>query len=472
MAAAGWSAAQRWGQELTSALVLLVLARLLQPDMFGLVAMAMVFVALGRVLIDQGFGEAIVQRENLEAAHLDTAFWTCLGIGALLTLIGVAGAEVFARVFGEPGLAVVIRWLSLEFVVVALSSTQVAILRRDLEFRPLAVRSLVGTVIGGLVGIVMALNGFGVWSLVAKTLSGGAIGTIVLWSATDWRPSLRFSVSHFRDLFSFGANILAINLLNFVNRRTGDLLIGIFLGPTALGYYDVAYRLFRVATSLVGHVISTVAYPAYARMQGDLERLRSGFLHAVHLTAVVSMPALVGLAVVAPDLIPVLYGEQWVPSVPVLQVLMGIGILHSVFLHNGAVLKATNHPHWALYLNVVHAALNVIALLIAVRWGIVAVAAAFVIRGYVMAPINLRVVQAALPFRLAKYLRALYGPLAASLAMALIIALLQPFLAELDPSGRVLISISTGAALYGLYVLLWERNELRFVVQTARGGLG
>src|SRR3990172_5899036 len=226
--------------------------------------MASLFLAIVQTFQDQGFGDAIVQRDEIQPEHLDTAFWTNLLISGILTLLSIAASSMIAGLFHQSELTPIIQWLSLIFVFTGLSSTQQAILRRQLAFKKLAGRSLIATLAGGVIGVALAYLGYGVWSLVAQSLVSGGIGVIVLWSVSRWRPGFRYSRKHFKDLFLFGINIIVIDFLNFLNRHTDDLLIGYFLGPTMLGYYTVAYRLLRMMTELLTSVINAVALPTFS----------------------------------------------------------------------------------------------------------------------------------------------------------------------------------------------------------------
>lgn len=425
-----WSATQNWGSQGISFLVFLILARLLTPEAFGLVALASVFTAFLQIFLDTGFNDAIVQRTHVDREHLDTAFWTAILIGTGLTIAGIAGAGLAASFFQEPTLAPIISWLSLSFLFSALKSTQQGVLRRRLAFKSLAIRTLIATLVSGLAGITAAFMGFGVWSLVIKSLVNGVVGTVVLWRVSDWRPGLSFSRAHFKELFSFGINIIGINILNFFNRRSDDLLIGYFLGATTLGYYNIAYRLLLMGTNLLTGVISAVAFPAFSRLQKEPERLRRAFYTATQYTSLISFPAFIGLAVLAPELVPVVYGPQWAPSIPVMQVLAFIGILHSIFYFNSSVIRALGKPAWVLGIGVLNATVNFTAFLLVVRWGIVAVAMAYVIRGYLLSPVPLLAIRRLIQLDFKLFLRQFVPPLVGCLFMVAVILGLKHVLAN------------------------------------------
>lgn len=450
-----WSAIENWGSQVISFAVFLLLARLLEPKIFGLAALASVFLAFMQVFLDQGFSQAIIQRQDVNQEHLDTAFWTNIIIGVLLLGISVAGAGLIADLFKEPLLTPILRWLSLSFLFGALNSVQSAILSRQLAFKTLSIRTLAATVVGGVVGVVMALFGFGVWSLVGQQLANGLAGVLVLWWSTDWRPGFKISLKHFNELFAYGINVVGINALNFLNRRSDDFLIGYFLGPVALGYYTVAYRILLIVTQLMVGTIQKTAMPVFSRLQEEPERVRQAFYRAIQLTSLFAFPVFLGLSILAPEVVVVVFGDQWIPSIPVMQILNLIGLLYAGFYYNGPIIMALGKPSWNLGLNCLQAVGNVVAFVIAVRWGIVAVAAACVIRGYLMAPIPLLVVNKLVRINARVYLSQYVAPLVASLTMVAAIFGTKQFLSGMVNLHILLaICIAIGTVVYVAMILL------------------
>ena len=425
-----WSVIQKWGREIVTFLTFIALSRMLPPEAFGLVALATVFTAFIQIFLDQGFSAAIMQRAELESEHLDTAFWTSVLTGVVLAIAGIALAGVVAAFFNEPRLAPVLRWLSISFIVIALSSTQIAILQRELAFKNLAARSLTAVVAGGIVGVAMAYAGYGVWSLVGMNLAKGLVAAIVLWRVSDWRPGFHFSVKHFKELFSFGVTILGNKILVFFNRRSDDFLIGYFLGPVMLGYYTVGYRLLLLMIRVVTGITNSVAFPTFSRIQHKPERMRGAFYNVTQYTSLLAFPAFIGMAVLAPQLVEAFFGEKWAPSVPVMQILALIGILQSVVVFNGSVIKASGKPSWYFGVVLLTSVLSVIGFLIAVRWGIAAVAASFVIVSYLVAPVSFIAIRKLIQVDFKTYLKQFVAPISASLIMIAVLLGMQYLLRD------------------------------------------
>ena len=449
--AAAWGLIQKWGYHGIRLTVFVALARLLEPESFGLVALASVFVLLGEMLVDQGFADALVQRPRLGPAHKDCAFWASLVTGSALTALYVLGANGLAAVFEQPQLEPILCTLSVTLFIASLSRTQEALLRREMAFKRIATISLISMSVGGAVGLTMALTGFGVWSLVWQLLVQRLVQLPLLWRATGWQPRARFSPRHFRSLFSFGINVVGINLVNFVNRQADDLLIGYFLGTTALGYYTVGYRLIRMLLDLVPYALIPVAFSTFSRLQAHAARMREGLYEATRLVALAMFPVFCAVAVLAPILIPALFGEQWLPSVAVMQVLAPIGMQQSVSLLFTTALKAAGQPGRVLALTSMNALANLIGFAVAVHWGIVAVAAAYTIRGYLLWPVTWWVVHRLLDLSFLRYAQALAPAMAGTVVLAGVLSLTQLWMpAAAGAPSILLVSALIGAVSYGL----------------------
>ncbi len=444
-----WTAIDSWGRQAVSLVVFFILARLLNPETFGLIALAYIFIEFAQIFLDQGFSVAIIQREDVDTEHLDTAFWITLGISVVLTVLSAACAGLAADFFKQPQLIPIIQWLSISFTFSGLSGVQQAILERQFDFKSLAMRSLLSVIIGGIVGVVMAFLNFGVWSLVGQQLSSSLVQVLVLWRLSDWRPGFKFSATHGKELFNFGINISAFNLINFFNRRADDLLIGYFLGLVALGYYSIAYKLLLVMLNVLISTTTKVALPIFSRLQGEPERLISAFYSATQFTSLIVFPVFLCVPILASEFIKVFFGEQWIQSIPVLQVLSLFGPVHLIFFYNNSVILALGKPSWRLWIQVINTVTNVVGFALVVKFGIVAVASAYVVRGYLVLPISLFAINKLVKINLITYLRLYIVPLVASGVMvATILATKYLFGTYLEPWMLLGISLLLGISIY------------------------
>jgi len=448
-----WAAAEKWGVQLSSLVTLSVLANLLPVADFGLIAMAGVFLALLNLVSDQGIGSAIVQRREVEDAHLDSALWANLALGVILAVLAIATSGLVASFYREPRLGPIIACLSARFLVQPFSVVPQALLTRRFQFREIALRSLVSRVLGGIVGIVLALLGWGVWSLVAQELTGVLAEAVVLWTVTSWRPHWRFSRTHFAELFAFGIRITGLSLTRFLHYQLTPLLLGFLAGPVALGYYSVGFKMLQALLQMMQGILTTVALPAFARLQTQLARLRQLFYEASSLLSLVGFPVLAGIIVTAPELVTVLFGQKWAASVPVLQVLSVSGFATTMLAPEGPILMALNKPGWLLRLSLLGAVANVVLVVLAVPWGIVVVAGAHSARVVLIAPLHFHAVSRVLGIDWRVYFRGLMPSSLGAVSILTVGFIARTLLPDwLGSSGTLASLVILGALVYAIVI--------------------
>jgi len=450
-----WSATQTWGVRVISFLVMIALARLVVPEAFGLIAYATVFIAFAQIFVDQGFSDAIVQFPHLNREHLDTAFWVSILMGGLLSIASVFASDAIAGIFREPQLIPVIKWLSPIFILSAMSSVQQAILRRELAFKSLTIRSLAANLVSGVIAVIMAFRGYGVWSLVAKLLVSAIVNMVMLWQVSDWRPGFRLSVKRFRELFFFGIHILGGNFVDFLSVHSDHFLIGYFLGSVALGYYALAYNLLIVTTDLLISVPNAVAFPLLSSLQKDLDSVKIAFGKVILLQSMIAYPIFLGIAALSSELVIQLYGAPWIASIPVLRLLMLIGVVRSAMYIYSSVFRAAGKPSWRFWIYLLTAILNVIGFVFVVRFGIVAVAASYVAVSYLLMPLYFLMIRNLIGFSIRSHLSQ-YGP--AVVSSLIMVAVVYAFKLVIGEQMMLLIRLSLlvliGAVTYLLTLRL------------------
>ena len=412
-----WSSIETWSEQGISLLVFVLLARLLEPKDFGLMALASIYIAAMQMVIKQGLTEAIVQKEKLESQHLDAVFWVNLLLGTALGLFTFFCSRWVAALFGSPELSDIVQWLSAILLFGSLSTVQSAVLQRELRYRSLALRTLAASATAGVVAITLALHHCGVWSLVAFQLVNALISVVILWTAGHWRPRWRFSTAHCAEMFRFGVNVFAVNVVDVVNKRSDQFLIGLHLGPIALGFFSISSRFYQALMSVFVSSISRVALSTFARLQTEPAKFVSGFYRAIEAATTLSFPAFLGATILCPEIITLCFGAKWLDCVPVFRAMMCMGLLYSLTFFHGAALRAMGRPNWHLYLVMLHVGINLILFLAVVKHGIVAVALAATIRAYVLLPVDFIILKKLLPIRLAEYWRRIQAQTLASLGM-------------------------------------------------------
>lgn len=444
-----WSGLQNWGSQAGSFIIFLILARLLTPEAFGLVALSNVLINFMQIFLNQGFVQVLIQKKDLESRDINTVFWTQVFTAFLLTTVTFTAAILISKIFRQPFLIPILQVLSLVFIINALSQTQAALLRRDFKFKIMAIRSLLGIIIAGIVGVGMALLGYGVWSLVGQQLTYELMGVVVLWTASDWRPKWKFSLVTLRSVLDFSINVLGYKLVDFFNQRTDNLLIGYFLGEAALGYYGISHRILEVMSQLLIGTLNQVALPTFSRLQDNSQKLIEAFYRVTQFTSLIAFPVFFAFMILSPELVITLFGQKWTDAIPILQIIPLVGILRVITVFQRSAFVALGQPVLQFKLGLLNATLNIIACLIAVQWGIVAVAIAYVLSDYLVFPLGQWLLSQLISLSWKTYLSQFIPAITSTVIMGLTIFMSQQLLTLwLEPQGRLIICSLLGIIIY------------------------
>ena len=333
---------------------LAVLARLLVPEDFGLMAMMMVVVGFAQVFADMGMSNAIIHRQDTTDDQLSSLYWLNILAGTVLFLLLLAAVPAIEAFFAEPRLAELIPVTALIFLIAPFGQVYQALLQKNLRFRELAVGETSAAAVSAAVAITAAIAGQGIYALIFGQLANIACRTAVLigygWS--DWRPSLHFRRRDLDNYLSFGLFQTGERAINYISERLDQLLIGALLGAEALGYYHLAFNLVILPVARINPVLTRVAFPIFARIQDDAAKLRHGFMTMQRVLAALNFPLLFGLAVVVPVFVPTVLGEQWAPSILLVQILAGVALLRSTGNPVGSLLLGKGRADLGFYWNV------------------------------------------------------------------------------------------------------------------------
>lgn len=370
----------------------LILARILAPADFGLVSMAMVFISLSSLGLDMGMGAALIQRPTLTEADRSTSFWSSLALGALLCLSLVIASPWVASFYRAPALTGVLRGMSLTLLFSAPESVYGALLQREMNFRALGLRRLGAIAVGGTVGVASALMGAGVWALVADSIVRGLVGSVLLIATYRWIPSLSWSRSSFRELWSFSRHVVGARAVNFLNRNADNLLIGRYLGAGPLGLYSFAYQAVLLPLQYLARPLVAVGFPALASIHTDLPRCRRAFFRSFGLLVLVTWP-FAGLAAVAsPSAVPLVLGDRWSEAIPAFQILSLVALLHAPASLSPAIFDGLGRPDLGLKFLLLALAANLFGFTAGLKWGITGVAIGYLCANLATIPIHYRFV--------------------------------------------------------------------------------
>jgi PST family polysaccharide transporter len=446
---------QSAGKQGIDLLVFLCLARWVAPEAFGLVAMVGALVVLMVALAELGLGDALVQRDSLQPEDTDSAFWLVLGLAGLLAAAASAGAPAIAHAYGRPDLVPLLLALAPLALVQALGVVPQALLQREMRFRPLALRALTGSTAGGLTGLGLAMSGGGAWSLVAQQWVAAVTGLAMLWAVGRWRPGLRPTRAAAARLLAFGRHVLGARALNVLSSKADDMVVGMVLGPAALGLYSIASRLQLALENVFSQGIDAVMLSAFSRSRIDDGSMRRLFTRATSLAATWAFGAF-GLAItLAPELLAIGAGPQWLGAAPVLQWLLLAALLHALMHFNHAVFKACGQPRRSARMAAVSTGFGLAGLALAAPFGIEAVAIAYLARAALIAPWGLWLACRQLGLPLRDYLRAWRQPVLGVLMAVAAAGLLQQAWpaaagAQAPALGRLVLLGGTGLLVYAL----------------------
>jgi teichuronic acid exporter len=354
----GWRAVERYSTQAARFFISIILARILTPHEFGLIALVMVFISLGQVLIDGGFSNALIQSEHADEACYSSVYFCNIFIGVCCAAALSLCAPFVSGFYHEPQLLHVIPTLSLSFIISSCGLVYSALLVKRLQFKRLAHISIISTVVSGAVGVLLAVNHFGVWSLVGQSLAAQLAELVSLWIFTVWRPHACFEWPAIKKVARFGSHVLVATMIDSFCENLSVFAIGKIFTPTVLGFYSRADSLWRLTMSNFSAIVSSVAFPLLSTIKNSPERLKRAMKNAVEMLAFITYPAAVGLVVVAHPLVLVLLTRKWEPCVPFLQLLGGVWVLYPMQAINGSVLLAQGQSRLYLRLQFIKKAIN------------------------------------------------------------------------------------------------------------------
>jgi teichuronic acid exporter len=383
-----WSALERFGQQGCAFAVQIVLARLLAPEQFGLIAMVAVFIAISNVLIDAGFSRALIQRKELTDLDVTSVFYFNLLIAILLAIFLYTVAPEIAQFYDSDELISIVRVLSIGLIFSGLGAVHKAKLSREMRFKRLFFVSFPATLVGGTVGIVLALNGYGVWALVAQSLLMKFITTVLLWMHTGWRPSLAFDYNCIREMFPYGSRLAVSGVLDTAFSNLYVLVIGKVFTPIEVGLFQRARAFQQLPVQNVQSIIGRVAFPLFSSIQDDPARMKRGLRKAILLVSLLILPGMALLSAIAEPMILLLIGEQWQAAVPLLKLLCVVGALYPLHAMNLNLLAAIGRSDLFLRLEIIKKVLIVLSIAITYRSGVQAMICGMIITSIIALVLN------------------------------------------------------------------------------------
>jgi O-antigen/teichoic acid export membrane protein len=463
---AAWNYATFIGSKGLVFVTTVILARLLSPEDFGLLALGMIAINYLDTIDNLGVADAMVYRQNDPERAYNVAFVINLLTGVLAATIGILIAPLVALFFDEPRITPVLQALSLTFVISGIGHLLESRFRRELDFRSKFFVQVGKAIVKGGVSITLALTGFGVWSLVWGQIAGVFAGTFLYWFRSHWIPKFLMDFEIARSLFAYGSQMILVEILGMVHKNIDYLIVGYLIGTEQLGFYTMAFRLPELIIINICYIFGQTLFPAFAKMQNQMDDLRAGYMKTIQYLSLITIPAGLLMFLIAPEFVTFFYGEKWQASIAIVQVLSIYALIYSLSYNAGDIYKATGRPVILNQLSVVKLAITIPALWFAAPYGILYVAIAQVFTTVILTTVRLAVARRIIGFGWDDVWQSLRPAAVSALIMFAFTFVLRTQLLNLHPLINMIIVGMFGLVLYTSILWLTERALVGQVLRT------
>lgn len=456
-----WKLLERFSSQAISLLVTILLARILLPIEFGIIAIIVVFIELANVIIDGGLCTALIQKKGADDIDFSTIMYFSLVLAGVLYLLLYILAPTIANFYDNTLLTPVLRILSINLFLNSFNAIQRAYISKHMLFDKLFYCSLVAIVVSGTTGIVMAYSGYGVWALVAQQITNQFVLSVIMWFTIKWRPLFVFSKERFKTLFDYGWKIFLSNLIIALYENVRSLIIGKMYHPSALAFFDRGKQFPNLIMTNINISLQTVLLPAFAEIQEQKELVKQMMKKSIELTNFCTLPLLVGLAVAAKPLVILLLTDKWIEAVPFIQIFSIAFMMMPIQSSNMSAIKALGYSNITLKIEIIKKVIETIILVISFFISVYAVAWGIVLYNFICIIINLYPCKKILNYNLYEQFRDVIPYLLSSLAMGFALYILTFF----DFSNGLLLALQIVLGLF-IYIILnavFKTNSFMFV---------
>lgn len=455
-----WKFCERFLNQGITFVTSLVLARLLSPEDYGVVAIVMVFINLAAVFINSGFSSALIQKKDAQDVDFSTMFFCSMACAAVLYVLLFLGAPLVAHIYDNPALKLILRVYALNIPLSVCQSIQSAYISRHMLFRKTFINSAINAVICGAVGIGLAMAGFGVWALVCQGLVGTVANTIVLLFLVPWRPRLQFSKKSAKSMLGFGSRVLAAELSATFFAEVRSLVVGAFYSTADLAYYNKGQQIPHLITNNLSGILGSVMFPAVANYSDDLHQVKMMTRRGLRVLAYVLVPCMFGLAAVMEPLVIFLFTEKWALTIPFGQILSidtCIAIFESYYIQ---ILKAMGRSDVVLKLELMKKPVYLLMLIIGVSINVTALAVAMLIFDILALALDIYYIRKYIPYGVGEQLGDMLPALGLGIAMAAAVYLLPSFGSLIL---TLIVKILAGAVVYVLGSVIFRLEAFRYL---------
>jgi len=460
-----WGAIDQGAQFILRLGALIVLAHFVTPHDVGVMAIAAIVLNLGSLAVGLGVSDALVQRRDLDRTFVDVAFLISTATGVFVAAVVVACSVPIADLFNTPEVTAVLVAVSVIFVVSGVERTPNDMLVRALRFRDFYVSSTIATLLSVVVGIAIAVAGGGVWALAAMAITEAVVATALAWAfaihAAVWRPGFAWDTGRARALLAYGSYVAGYRVIGYGRENVDNILVGTVLGTTSLGLYSFAYRAIIAPLTKVVTVLGTTAFSLFSALQHDIAKLREGMAYGTRYVTLVCFPLTAGIAISAPLLVPVVFGDRWSGATRIIQILAGLGPYFALVTLDSSVLNALGKSGLQFRIGLVEFVVALCGILIGVQYSASGVAIGVVVAAYLVLPMKLYFRCRTLDATVAGQLRPALPATAATLLMAAATLAARELLADRYSAATALVAvIAVGVVSYGVALRIFAPSLL------------
>lgn len=457
-----WSSAERFSVQGIQVIITLILANILDPSDFGLIAVLGVFIAVSQTFIDSGFSNAIIQKKDRSEVDFSTAFYFNLVVSLCIYLILFFLAPVIASFFDEPQLTSITRYISLNLIIFAFTVIQKTKLTIKLDFKTQAKASLFSVISGGVLGIFAAFRGYGVFSLVIQQISTNLIQAIILWIITKWSPGFHFSTLSFKHLFRYGSKLLATGLLSTIYQNLYTFIIGLKFSASQVGYFNQASRLSQFPSINLSSILTRAMFPVLSELQDDKKRLEETFDQYLRLSVFIIFPLMCGLATLADPFIRTLLNDNWLPAIPFIRILAIAFMWYPISGINNLILMVKGRTDYSLKSEIIKKVCAFTILFGSIPFGLTIITFGLILYNLIDVIISAHFASKVIDTGILSQIRAYSGSLLSSLLMSGMVLLIT--YAGMSPLLTLIIGTISGLAVYLALARLLKMKELPLLI--------
>ncbi len=458
-----WNMIEQIGKRGITGIVTVLLARFLAPEDFGLIAMITVFIQIANSIMDSGFRQALIQKKNIDDNDLCTVFYSNILLGLISYILLFLTAPFVAKFYNEPRLILLIRIIGISIIINSFKIVQEAVLSKKLDFKSIVFASLPGTIVSGIIAIILAYNGFGVWSLVFQMIIYSLVNSFFLWRSYRWQPKLIFSIKSFERLYSFGSKLFLSGILNIIFQNIFIIVIAKIFSPKEAGYYFFAFKLQQIVVFQLNDSLNKATFSALSLIQNDQDKLKQGIRELISVLTFIIFPVVLFSSALAYPIFKVFLSPTWLPAHIYMQLLFLAGMIIPLHTINLNILRVKGRSDLFLLLSVIKKIIVSLVLFVSFKYGIIAILVGQIITSFINYIPNSFFSKRLINYSVSEQLNDVMLPFISSSVISLILYLLVGNLNFSDLL-ELLLLLVCGSIFYISIFLYLKKDMLKYII--------